>query len=135
MNMASEMMGTMSTGTDAMHGMDLQLMADCIEACAACEQACTMCSDACATEGMGVCASRCATCADVCSAMMRMMMRPAGMDRTAMMAMLDACAIMCRATAMECASHDNEYCQMCATVCTNCAEACEAMLASMHERA
>ncbi len=130
MTTTSDMMKTMSVD---MQGVDMQLMQDCIEACTACMQACTMCADADATDGadMARCASLCASTADMCSAMMMTMMRPAGFDREGMMSMLSACMTMCRACADECNSHDMDHCRMCAQVCTNCADACEKLMASM----
>jgi hypothetical protein len=128
--MTAEMMGTMSMN---MQGMDMKMMQDCIEACSAAEQACVMCADADASENMGRCASMCTMTADVTNTMMRMMMRPMGMDMKSMMAMLEACMTMCRACAEECITHAemSEHCKMCAQVCMNCADACEAMMGSM----
>jgi hypothetical protein len=115
-------------------GMDMMAMQEAIDACSMCMQACTMCADAMGgMEGMGVCASRCAMCADVCTTTMRMMMRPAGMDRTAMVAMLEACIAMCAACMAECSSHADmsATCAMCAQACEACDAACSRLLASM----
>lgn len=130
MNMTVEMMNSMPM---MMPGMDMKVMQDCIEACAAAEQACTMCADSDLDEGMRRCASMCTMTADVASTMMRMMMRPMGYDSQSMMAMLEACMTLCRACAAECMMHAelSTTCRLCATVCTNCAEECALMLASM----
>jgi hypothetical protein len=115
-------------------GMDMMLMQEAIDACSMSMQACTMCSDAMAgMEGMGVCASRSAMCSDVCMTTMRMMMRPTGMDRTAMVAMLEACIAMCAACMAECRMHADmsAVCAMCADACEATDRACSALLASM----
>jgi hypothetical protein len=130
--MKSAMMRSGSMPADM--SMDMMLMQEAIDACSMSMQACTMCSDAMAgMEGMGVCASRCAMCSDVCMTMMRMMMRPAGMDRTAMIAMLEACIAMTAACMEECRSHAemSATCAMCADACEATNAACSALLASM----
>lgn len=129
--MMSEMMGTMSS--PAMASMDMTAMQACMDACMACEQACTLCADSATGERMGRCASMCATTADMAMTTMRMMMRPTGMHRESMMAMLEASAMMMRACAEECAGHADMHDQyrLCASACTSAADACEAMSRSM----
>jgi hypothetical protein len=115
-------------------GMDMMLMQEAIDACSTSMQTCTMCSDAMAgMEGMGTCASRSAMCSDVCMTTMRMMMRPMGMDRMAMIAMLEACIAMCAACMTECRSHADmsATCAMCADACEATDLACSKLLASM----
>ncbi|GAA2754373.1 hypothetical protein [Amnibacterium kyonggiense] len=114
--------------------MDMMKMQEAIDACSMSMQACTMCADAMGgMEGMGVCASRCAMCSDVCMTTMRMMMRPAGMERTAMVAMLEACIAMTAACMEECRTHADmsATCAMCADACEGTNAACSALLASM----
>jgi Domain of Unknown Function (DUF326) len=130
MNMTSKMMDSMMT----MPGMDMMAMNELVEACAACEQACTLCADNSMTSGgMAKCAAMCMDCADMCNTMMRAMMRPAGYDMTAMMAMLQACMTMCTACADECKMHADmsDQCAMCAEACMQCAMACQKMMDSM----
>jgi hypothetical protein len=85
------------------------------------------------TEGMGTCASRSAMCSDVCMTTMRMMLRPMGMDRLAMVAMLEACIAMCAACMAECRMHADmsATCAMCADACEATNMACSTLLASM----
>jgi hypothetical protein len=135
MNMTSEMMD-MLDGT--MPGMDTQMMQECMESCMACEQACTMAAgmmpeDDMMMKHMMPMMSMHMNCADLCGAMGRMMMRPAGMERTSMTAMLEACMTMCRACADMCMRHADMMpsCKMTAEVCTNCADACQKMMDSM----
>lgn len=126
------MMMDMMAGED-LHGMDMAMMQDMMEACAACEQATTMCADMCAVEGEGTCAAMCMNMADVSHSMMRMMMRPAGFSRDAMMAMMNATMVMARLCAEECMKHAEmmEHCRLCATACMQCAEAMERMHATL----
>jgi hypothetical protein len=118
-----------------MAGMDMMMMQQCIEACSAAEQTATMCCDSMLGMGedMATCMAMCMNMADVANTMMRMMMRPMGMDMMSMQAMLQACVAMGRACAAECMMHAdmNEACAMCAEVCTNMVMACEAMMGSM----
>jgi hypothetical protein len=132
MNTTDQMMSMMSADTMGM-SMDMKLMQDCMEACAAAEQAATMCADAGSGDNMGKMMSMCATTADMANTMMRMMMRPMGFDAGSMMAMLEATMTMCRACADECMMHADmsDHCRMCAEVCMNCAMACEALMGSM----
>jgi len=131
MDQTSEKMMTMMPMEMA---VDMKLMQQCIEACAAAEQAATMCADAAmGGDGMGKMTSMCANTADMANTMMRMMMRPAGYDMSTMMAMLEATMMMCRACADECMMHAemSDHCKMCAEVCMNAAMACESLKASM----
>jgi hypothetical protein len=82
---------------------------------------------------MMMCRSMCANAADVMNTMMRMMMRPAGMQGETMMSMLTATTMMATACADECMRHAemSEECRMCAEVCRQCAMACQKMMDSM----
>ncbi len=137
MNMAMDMMkgGAMSMQDSPMQGMDMTMTAECIEALSACEQACVMCADADAGEGMARCAGMCSNCADMCNTMMRMMLRPNGMDMAVMMSMMESTMAMCRACSAECMMHAemSEHCRLCAMACDQAAMALEKMLGSMRE--
>jgi hypothetical protein len=132
MNMTDQMMSMMSSDAMGMT-MDMKLMQECVEACAAAEQAALMCADAGSGDNMGKMMSMCANTADMTNTMMRMMMRPMGYDTASMMSMLEATMMMCRACATECMMHAemSDHCKMCAEVCTNAVAACEAFKASM----
>ncbi|QAY75079.1 aldehyde dehydrogenase [Agromyces protaetiae] len=136
MNTAMDMMkGAMSMKDSPMQGMDMMMMSDVIEALSACEQACVMCADADAGEGMARCAGMCSNCADMCNTMMRMMLRPNGMDMAVMMSMMESTMAMCRACSAECMMHAemSEHCRLCAMACDQAAMALEKMLGSMRE--
>ena len=114
--------------------MDTGALQNLMEAAAACEQACTMCVSAMGSmENMETCSARCMNFADMSNTMMRMMMRPAGMDRDAMMAAMNATMMVARACEAECSSHADmsDACRMCAMACAELISACEAMMASM----
>jgi hypothetical protein len=130
MTQTTEMMKSMSMPA----GVDMTAMQECIDQCSVCMQACSMCADEMAgMPEMGRCAVLCMNCADVCDATMRMMLRPSGMDMTAMRAMLQACMAMCEASMTECRSHGDmsPACAMCAQACEACMKACQAMMDSM----
>jgi hypothetical protein len=133
MNMAMQMMKSHQKDMPV-QGMDMAMMQDCIEACSACEQACTMCSSTMTGEDMSMCMNMCMNTADICGTMMRMMMRPAGMHRESMMAMLQATTTMCMACADECMNHKDMHadCAMCAEACRQCAMACQKMMDAMN---
>jgi hypothetical protein len=132
--MMNDMMSAMMK--DSMAGMDMSAMEELIEACSACEQACTMCSAAdMGMPDMGKCAGMCANCADVCNTMMRMLMRPIGMDADSMMSMMQATMTMAAACEEECMMHADmgEQHRMCAQACQQVVMASEAMMMSMNK--
>ena len=134
METTTELMRSMAMSNDTGMTMDMAALQEAIDACSTCMQACVMCADAMGgMEAMGTCASRCAMCADVCGTTMRMMMRPAGMERMAMVAMLEACIAMCAACMDECRTDadTSATCAMCADACEACDAACSRLLASM----
>ena len=132
--MSNIAMQMMEMHSDAMQGMDLGVMQECTEACSACEQACTMCAGSMAmSPEMAMCAGMCQNAADMANTMMRMMLRPNGMNGPAMMALLQAMVVTCMGCADECeAMADmNADCALCAEVCRQCAMACQKMVDSM----
>jgi hypothetical protein len=136
-SMAMEMMEMRPMG---MEGMDMAMMNDLVDACAACEQTCVVCADSAMGEGMSMgmsmCMSMCLDAADMCNTTMRMMLRPNGYDMMSVMAMLEACMSMCRAAAAECMKHDGmETMMMCSKACMACVEECNRMLMAMRAMA
>ena len=132
-NMAQQMM-EMHTKDMPMMGMDMMMMQECIEACSAMEQATVMCADAMMMgEDMMKCRSMCMNGADMANTMTHMMMRPMGMHRESMMAMMSAMVMMATACADECMMHADmsEECKMCAEVCRQAAMTCQKMMDSM----
>jgi hypothetical protein len=133
MSMMADMMKSMSMPEMAGMTMDMDMCMECMDACSAAAMAATMCADADAGEGMGRCASMCMNMADVATAMMRMLMRPAGMDMAAMGPMMTACMAMGEACAAECDQHAamSEHCRICASASRAMVDACTRMMASM----
>ncbi|MFM9918003.1 hypothetical protein [Lacisediminihabitans sp. H27-G8] len=132
--MSNTAMQMMEMHSDAMQGMDMGAMQECIEACSACEQACTMCAGSMAMSAeMAMCAAMCQNSADMANTMMRMMLRPNGMNGPAMMAMLQAMVVAGMSCADECEAMAgmSADCAMCAEVCRQCAMACQKMMDSM----
>ncbi len=132
--MSNTAMQMLEMHSESMQGMDVGVMQECIEACSACEQACTLCAGSMSmSPEMAVCASMCQNAADMANTLMRMMLRPNGMNGPAMMAMLKATVVMCMSCADECEAMAgmSADCAMCAEVCRQCAMACQKMMDSM----
>jgi hypothetical protein len=136
--MSNTTMRMMEAHSDSMPGMDMATMQECIEACSDCERACTMCAGSMTVSAdMAMCSGMCLNCADSANTMMRMMLRPNGMNGVAVMAMLQAMVVMCMSTADECEAmaEMSADCAMCAEVCRQCAVSCQKMIDSMLARA
>ena len=132
--MSNTAMQMMEMHSESMKGMDVSVMQECIEACSACEQACTMCAGSMSmSPEMAMCSGMCQNSADMANTLMRMMLRPNGMNGPAMMAMLQAMVVMCMSCADECEAMAgmSADCAMCAEVCRQCAMACQKMMDSM----
>ena len=84
------------------------------------------CADACMAEAMDMaqCVRSCSDCADVCEATARLGLRRTGSNETVLKDMLELCARVCDACAVECEKHDHEHCKLCAQICRECAEDC-----------
>jgi hypothetical protein len=130
-SMMMDMMKAMPA--DKMMGMNMSMMQECIETCSAAAMAATMCADSDTGMDMAKCSSMCSNMADVATAMMRMMMRPAGYDMASMHSMMMACIEMGKACSAECMMHADmdEHCRMCAKACDAMVMACEKAMGSM----
>ena len=107
----------------------------CIEACYACAQACTACADACLGEADIEPLRRCIRldldCADICAASGAILTRRTETDERGLIAVLEACALICDLCGHECQLHagHHAHCRVCATACRRCEQACrEALL-------
>lgn len=110
----------------------------CIDACFACVQTCMACADACLSENrvdkLITCIRLNLDCAAVCSATGTVMTRTNKVGhRQLLEAQLTTCIAFCRTCATECERHAgiHKHCEVCARICTECAEACNDMLQSM----
>ena len=128
--MMMDMMKSMPMDT---MGMDAAMMQECVEACSMVSMAATMCADSDTGADMARCSSMCMNMADVATTMMRMMMRPMGMDQMSMRAMMMACVEMGKACSAECMMHADmdEHCRMCAKACDAMVVCLEKAMGSM----
>jgi hypothetical protein len=117
--------------------LDRQKLATAIDALTACAEACTACGDACLGEGMvemTKCVGMNLDCADMCMATARVLSRQTSYDANITRALVEACAMACKACSDECAMYaeKHEYCRICAEACQACERACRDLMASMH---
>jgi len=116
--------------------LDRALVLRCIEECIDCAATCTSCADADLAEpdvqDMLRCIRLCLDCADVCDATGRVLVRQTEPDSGLLRAVIESCAVACRACAEECEMHasHHEHCRICAEVCRRCEQACQDLLAA-----
>lgn len=114
--------------------LEVELVADAIEACLTCAQSCASCADSDLAEKEGVelsrCAALCTECADVCITTMRTLSRLFAAELDVTHHVLRACVLTCTRCAEECQRHaaDHPHCALCTKVCRACLEACETLL-------
>ena len=110
---------------------DLPQLRAAIDAASRCASSCSTCADACLhgehVEHMVRCIDLDLQCAAICRTTAEILSRP-GPDGDSWRAIVEACIAVCRECAQECGQHDHEHCQMCARDCTDCADACQALL-------
>ncbi len=117
--------------------VDRELLARVIDTLVECSQACTACADACLSEEMVADLRKCIRtdldCADLCDTTARVLSRHTGYDANLTRAVLEACAVACRACADECERHAgmHEHCRVCAEACRACEAACAELAAAM----
>ncbi len=117
--------------------VDRELLARVIDTLVECSQACTACADACLSEEMVADLRKCIRtdldCADLCDTTARVLSRHTGYDANLTRAVLEACAVACRACADECERHAgmHEHCRVCAEACRACEAACAELVAAM----
>ncbi len=95
-----------------------------------CSLFCTSCADACVAEDMDMaqCIRNCLDCADVCAATARLASRRTAQNIDVLRAQIETCIKACETCAAECGGHDNPHCQLCATMCRECADDCRKAL-------
>lgn len=118
-------------------GLDVDLLAEAIDAAASCATTCTSCADACLAEDMVAELTTCIRtnldCSDICTATGKVLSRRTAYDADVTRAFLEACAVACKACGDECESHASmhAHCRICAEACRRCEEACRDLLASL----
>ncbi|WP_308102840.1 four-helix bundle copper-binding protein [Lentzea sp. CC55] len=117
--------------------LDRGKLAAAIDALIACAEACTSCADACLSEDSVAELTKCIRtdldCADICGATARVLSRHTGYDANVSRALLEACAVACKACGDECEGHAtmHEHCRICAEACRACEAACRDLLATI----
>ncbi len=103
-----------------------QPLGDAVHHAMYCAKMCLSCADACQAErhDMTQCIRVCVDCADVCDAAATLGLRRSGSNDAVLKEMLELCARVCDACAVECDSHDHEHCKLCAQICRECADDC-----------
>jgi hypothetical protein len=125
---------TMLESYPATVNVDVQLLADAIEAALDCSQVCTACADACLSEDDPTAMAKCIRddldCADICATTMRVLSRHTGYDANVTRAQLQACIVACTTCRDSCSEHadHHDHCRVCADACSRCLEACQALL-------
>ena len=110
--------------------LDRDLLVRCVETCLECAASCTGCADASLAEDdvaeMRRCIRLCLDCADVCTATARVVGRQTEPDRSAVRAVVAACAAACGVSGDECERHaaHHEHCRICAETCRSCEQVC-----------
>jgi len=117
--------------------LDLNVRVEAIRACFDCAQACTADADADLSEervrDMDRCIRLCLDCADVCLATGKILSRQTAFDFAAL-AIVQACALTCKACGDECQHHAQQgiiHCQTCMEACRRCERACNAISSSL----
>jgi len=127
-----DMLETVPTGVP----FGAELVAAAIDACLKCTQSCSTCADADLVEPdideMRDCIASCLNCADVCALTARLLSRPAHSDAYVIHRLLQACVRVCTTCAEECHrhAHHHPHCALCETVCRDCVDACNQVLAT-----
>ena len=115
-------------------------LAECIHACLESAQSCSACADAClgdhAIEPRIHCIRINLDCADICGVTARVLSRQTAPDLGVVTMQLEVCAGATQACAIESDHHasTHTHCQICASACHRCHEACRALLAAGRPR-
>lgn len=115
-------------------GLDVQALADCINACFDCAATCTACADACLAEDMVADLRHCIRtnldCASVCNATGQVLSRQTETGTDLLRSQLQACITACNACGDECEKHAqmHGHCRVCAAACRHCEQSCTQIL-------
>jgi hypothetical protein len=114
--------------------VDVQLVADAIDAASDCAVVCSACASACMSEDhaeqMATCVRDDLDCADVCGVTARHLARLNASDKQLTLSVLAACIEACVQCAGSCASHrdHHEHCKLCEQACRAGESACQALV-------
>jgi hypothetical protein len=102
----------------------------CIDACMKCASACDHCAASCLKEEhvemMAQCIQLDLECSTICKTAAQLM----HLQSNHANAICQLCADICTACAEECEKHDHDHCKECAAMCRACAEECMSMAAA-----
>ncbi len=118
-------------------GLDVNQLAEAIDAALACAQTCTACADACMAEDsvadLRACIRTDLDCADICATTAVLLSRRTGSNLTVVKAQLEACRVACATCAEDCEAHadHHEHCKICAEACRRCEKACAELLSAI----
>jgi len=102
----------------------------CIETCMQCAAACDHCAASCLKEEdvamLSMCIQLDIECSTICKAAVQLMQLQSNHAN----AICQLCADLCTACAEECEKHDHEHCRQCAAMCRECADECMSMAAA-----
>ena len=102
----------------------------CIEICNRCAEVCEQCLAACLKEEdtnmMAECIRLDLECVSVCRTAATLML----LESNHANALCQLCADVCTACAEECEKHEHDHCRECAVACRRCAEECLSMSAA-----
>lgn len=117
--------------------LNVDLLAEAIDATLACAQTCTACADACLAEDsvadLRDCIRTDLDCADVCATTAAVLSRRTGSNLDTVKGLLAACRTACATCADECERHASmhEHCKVCAEACCRCEKACTNLLTAI----
>jgi len=113
-------------------------LGNCIHACMEAAQVCTACADACVGEHLvghlATCIRLNLDCADICSMTSRVLTRQQSPDLTVIAMTIELCAAAAATCASECERHADHHahCQVAASACHRCFDACRSMMFGTH---
>jgi hypothetical protein len=118
-------------------GVEIGVLAACIDLCFDCAQSCTACADADLGEPdvdtLIACISLCRNCSDICTSTGRVLSRQTEFVPELARVVLQACIEACRRCGAECErhAHHHEHCRICAETCRRCERACGDALSAL----
>ncbi len=118
-------------------GLDVELLAEAIDAASACATTCAACADACLAEEsvaeLRDCIRTDLDCADLCAATAAVLSRRTGSNLGTVKELLTACQMACAACADDCEGHADmhAHCKICGQACRRCEKACADLLAAI----
>ena len=102
----------------------------CIDTCVQCATACDYCASSCLQEEDVTMMARCIQLDMECSSICKTSALLMHLQSNHANAACQLCADICTACAEECEKHDSDHCRACAAICRECAAECMSMAAA-----